>query len=222
MLRAHRQGQIDNAGLRSLSGLDTLNSSLVLRGLRDKGLLHLHSLGSRSYYTLPYDLTVGEFEPVTGELGPETGEFEPVTGELGPETGEFEPVTGELGPETSYGFELSGFRPELSGEFEPTTGEPWPETGELPMRVQERIARLGLRPPRERVRAVIQEICSQGIWVTSSEISQYLDRKQGNLTWNYLSPMVESGLLERRFPENVTHPQQAYRSVTSQLTLPLT
>ncbi len=184
LLRAHREGQIDNAGLRNVSGLDTLNASLVLRGLRDKELLELHPYGSRSYYTLPSHLT---------EIGPETGELEPVTGEL-------EPVTGELGPET--------------GELEPVTGE-------LPIHIQELIARLGQRPPRERVQTVIQDICSRGIWVTSLEISQYLNRKQSNLTWNYLSPMVESGLLERRFPENVTHPQQAYRSVTSQLVPPL-
>ena len=194
LLRAHRQGQIDNAGLRSLSGLDTLSSSLVLRGLRDKGLLHLHNLGSRSYYTLPSVLAVGELEPATGELNPPVGELEPATGELNPPVGEQEPATGELNPPVE----------------------------ELPIHIQERIARLGQRPPRERVRSVIQAICSQGNWVTSSEMAQHLDRKQGNLTWNYLSPMVEDGLLERRFPENVTHPQQAYRSTTPQLTLLLT
>ena len=240
LLRAHRQGQIDNAGLRSLSGLDTLNASLVLRGLRDKELLELHPYGSRSYYTLPSHLTevglhvgelepvtgelrpeVGEPEPVTGELRPEVGEPEPVTGELRPEVGELEPVTGELRPEVGEPEPVTGeLRPEV-GEPEPVTGELRPEVGDLPIRIQERIAQLGLRSPRERVQAVIQDICSQGIWVTSSEISQYLNRQQGNLTWNYLSPMVESGLLERRFPEHVTHPQQAYRSVTSQLMLPL-
>ena len=213
LLHAHREGQIDNAQLRILSGLDTLNASLVLRGLRDKNLLELHAHGSNSYYTLTSSLTLsgsveaGELEPVTGELRPEVGELEPVTGELRPEVGELEPVTGELRPEV--------------GELEPVTGELRPEVGELPIRIQERVAQLGLRPPRERVQAIIQDICSQGIWVTSSEISQYLSRQQGNLTWNYLSPMVESGLLERRFPENVTHPQQAYRAVTSQLILPL-
>ena len=235
LLRAYRQGQIDNAGLRSLSGLDTLNASLVLRGLRDKGLLHLHSLGSRSYYTLPFDLEVGELDPVTGELRPGVGELDPVTGELRPEVVEPDPVTGELRPGVGEPDPVTGeLRPGVGeldpvtgelrpgvGELDPVTGELRPEVGELPIRIQERIAQLGLRAPRERVQAAIQDICSQGIWVTSSEISQYLSRQQGNLTWNYLSPMVESGLLERRFPENVTHPQQAYRSVTSQLTLPL-
>ena len=180
LLRAHRQGQIDNAELRSLSGLDTLSASLVLRGLRDKGLLHLHSLGSRSYYTLSSLLAVGELGPDAGELGPDAGELGPDAGELG-----------------------------LDME-------------ELPAYIRELIAQLGQRPRRERVHSIIQEICSQGRWVTSAEIAQLLNIRQRNLTAGHLSSMVESGLLERRFPGNLTHPQQAYRAVTPQLALPLT
>ncbi len=95
LLRAHRQGQIDNAGLRSLSGLDTLNASRLLRGLCDKNLLELHPHGFNSYYTLTSSLAMSS----SGELEPKVGEPEPVTGELRPEVGEPEPVTGELGPE---------------------------------------------------------------------------------------------------------------------------
>ena len=241
LLYAHRNDSIDNAGLRSLSGLDTLNASRLLRGLCDKNLLELHPHGSNSYYTLtsspmtPGGTEVVELDPVTGELRPGVVELDPVTGELRPGVGELDPVTGELRPEVVEPAPVTGeLRPGVGeldpvtgelrpgvGELDPVTGELRPEVEELPIRIQERIAQLGLRAPRERVQAAIQDICSQGIWVTSSEISQYLSRQQGNLTWNYLSPMVESGLLERRFPENVTHPQQAYRSVTSQLTLPL-
>ncbi len=171
LLHAHREGQIDNAKLRGLTGLDTLNASLVLRGLRDKDLLELHNLGSRSFYTLAPYLAADE-RTVVGELSSPVGELT-------------SPV------------------------------------GELPSHLQGRIAQLGQRPNRERVFPVIQEICSQGDWVTSAEIASHLNFKQSNLTWNYLSPMVEKRLLERRYPDNTTHPQQAYRAVISQLTLPL-
>ena len=178
LLHAHREGQIDNAKLRGLTGLDTLNASLVLRGLRDKDLLELHNLGSRSFYTLAPYLAADE-RTVVGELISPVGELSSPVGELS------SPV------------------------------------GELPSHLQGRIAQLGQRPNRERVFPVIQEICSQGDWVTSAEIASHLNFKQSNLTWNYLSPMVEKGLLERRYPDNTTHPQQAYRAVISQLTLPL-
>ena len=52
LLYTYRHGQIDNARLRALSGLDTLNASYLLRGLRDRDLLKLHSHGPKSYYTL--------------------------------------------------------------------------------------------------------------------------------------------------------------------------
>ena len=220
LLHAHRQRQIENAGLRSLSGLDTLSASLVLRGLRDKGFLELHNFGSRSYYTLVPDLAkrnepeVGELPPEVGELPPEVGELPPEVGELPPEVGELPPEVGELPPEV-------GELPPEVGELPPEVGELPPEVGELPVHIRERITNLGERPRREHVHAIIQEICAQGRWVTSAEIARYINFKQGNLTWHYLSRMVESGLLERRFPDNLTHPQQAYRAITPQLALPL-
>ncbi len=52
LLYTYRHDQIDNARLRALSGLDTLNASYLLRGLRDRDLLALHSHGPNCYYTL--------------------------------------------------------------------------------------------------------------------------------------------------------------------------
>ena len=206
LLHAHREGHIDNAILRGLTGLDTLNASLVLRGLRDKNLLELHNFGSRSYYTLVPDLTVDDRGAV-GEFGSPIGEFGSPVGEFGSPVGEFGSPVGEFGSPV--------------GEFGSPVGEFGSPVGKLPRHLQEQIAQLGQRPNRERVFPVIQEICSQGNWLTSAEIARRLDFKQSNLTWNYLSPMVEKGLLERRYPDNTTHPQQAYRAVTSQLALPL-
>ena len=129
-------------------------------------MLHLHSLGSRSYYTLPSLLAVGELGPKTGELRPDAGELGPKTGELRPDVGELKPETGELGP----------------------------DAGELPNGVRYAIERLGKRPRQEQLRPVIHAICAQGRWVTSAEISKLLNLRQRNLTAGHLSPMVESGI----------------------------
>ena len=203
LLYAHRNDSIDNASLRSLSGLDTLNASRLLRSLCDKNLLELHHHGSNSYYTLTSSLTASS----SGELTPKVRESEPEVGELAPKVRESEPEVGELTPKVR--------------ESEPEVGELTPKVRELPAHLQEKIDQLGQYPRRERVQVIIHEICGQESWTTSSEIARYLNFQQGNLTRNYLSPMVESGLLERRFPDNFTHPQQAYRAVTPQLTLPL-
>ena len=45
-------GEIRNAVLRDLTGLDTLASIAALRGLRDRGLLDAHGGGSQTYYVL--------------------------------------------------------------------------------------------------------------------------------------------------------------------------
>ena len=52
LIQARRQGRVDNATMRSLSALGTLTASSLLRGLRDRGLLVLHSHGADSFYTL--------------------------------------------------------------------------------------------------------------------------------------------------------------------------
>ena len=94
LLHAYRQGQIDNASLRTLSGLDTLGASTLLRDLRNRHLLALHSHGANSYYTLSADLTTdtGEFVADTGEFGADTGEFGADTGEFGADTEEELPL----------------------------------------------------------------------------------------------------------------------------------
>ena len=53
LLIAFRHSKVTNAALRSTMGLDTLAASQVLRGLRDRELLHLHPHGAQSYYALP-------------------------------------------------------------------------------------------------------------------------------------------------------------------------
>jgi ATP-dependent DNA helicase RecG len=45
-------GAVDNMACRDFCGLDTLAASLVLRRLRDRGLLEKQGAGSRTYYTL--------------------------------------------------------------------------------------------------------------------------------------------------------------------------
>ncbi|EPG5772201.1 ATP-binding protein [Bordetella hinzii] len=45
-------GAVDNTACRDFCGLDTLAASLVLRRLRDRGLLEKQGAGSRTYYTL--------------------------------------------------------------------------------------------------------------------------------------------------------------------------
>ena len=197
LLYTYRQGQIDNARLRALSGLDTLNASYLLRGLRDRDLLELHSHGPNSYYTLTSVLTsqVGDYKLETRESRAKDDQFSA-------DEGEFNADTGKPGAD--------------EGEFSTDGREFDADGGELPNYIRARIAKLGKRPRRVRVRPIIHLICNQGKWVTSAEIARFLNIGQSKLTAGYITPMMHSGELESRFPDKPNHPSQAYRAVASQ------
>lgn len=197
LLYTYRHGQIDNARLRTLSGLDTLSASYLLRGLRDRDLLALHSHGPNSYYTLTSILKsqVGEYKLETGESRAKDGEFKVNGREFNADTGKPSADEGELSVDGRE-FDADG--------------------GELPDYIRARIAKLGKRPRRVRVRPIIHLICNQGKWVTSAELAGFLNIGQGKLTAGYITPMMHSGELESRFPDKPNHPRQAYRAVASQ------
>ncbi len=197
LLYTYRHGQIDNARLRALSGLDTLNASYLLRGLRDRDLLALHSHGPNSYYTLTSVLTsrVGEYKLETGESRAKDGEFDTDGREFDTDTGKLSADEGELCVDGRE-FDADG--------------------GELPGYIRARIAKLGKRPRRVRVRPIIYLICNQGKWVTSAELAGFLNIGQEKLTAGHITPMMHSGELVSRFPDKPNHPRQAYRAVASQ------
>ncbi|NQW63077.1 MAG: putative DNA binding domain-containing protein, partial [Deltaproteobacteria bacterium] len=95
LLHAQRHGRVENADLRLLGGLDTLGASLLLRGLRDRGLLDLHAHGANSFYTVNALLLPSrESEapaPDRGGLAPDRGGLVPDRGGLAPDRGGLAP-----------------------------------------------------------------------------------------------------------------------------------
>lgn len=68
LIYARETGAVDNTACRDFSGLDTLAASLVLRRLRDKGLLEKQGSGSRTYYTLLNPEMLPDRHPEQGRL----------------------------------------------------------------------------------------------------------------------------------------------------------
>ena len=72
------------------------------------------------------------------------------------------------------------------------------------------------RPAREKKKlisslskAIIRQLCS-GQYLTADEIGSLMNRGKDKLQKNVLSEMVDSGELKLRFPNQPTHPDQAY------------
>lgn len=107
------------------------------------------------------------------------------------------------------------------GEETLDRGERSPDRGELSAPVLAAVFSLGKRPRKERLREVIGMICAERAWTTPLELARWLRMQPGKLTERHLSPMVQAGLLERRYPATPTHAEQAYRSTRMQMPLGL-
>lgn len=77
--------------------------------------------------------------------------------------------------------------------------------------VIEEIKKVGKRTHPDTVRQVIKSLCSSRPF-KPSEIALLLKRNHRYVRDYYLTPMVELGELELVFPDNLAHPQQAYRA----------
>jgi hypothetical protein len=67
------------------------------------------------------------------------------------------------------------------------------------------------RTSPDLMRQAILIICDND-FVSVEEIATMLSRSRDSVSVHYVSKMVKEGLLELRYPENISHPHQAYRS----------
>ena len=83
----------------------------------------------------------------------------------------------------------------------------------LPDDLRLELTRLGPKPAAPRLRKVLLDLCALRWW-TPRELVAVLGLKDAaNLSRKHLWPLVTEDKLERRYPDNPAHPQQAYRAV---------
>lgn len=181
LIYARETGAVDNTACRDFSGLDTLAASLVLRRLRDRGLLAKRGGGSGTYYTLllASDGPADEHAPVA------YGDSDNPR-KLAPES------TQDGGP---------GEHPEQKGcKLEHATLPP-----ELATLLTEQAARLD----RQALRGLIVRLCAWQP-LTKEQLATLLRKDRDYLRNKHLIPMVRDGQLALRYPESAKHPHQAY------------
>lgn len=69
------------------------------------------------------------------------------------------------------------------------------------------------RANRELVKNIILQLCSEH-YLELRALSKLLDRSPETIRTHYVIPMVEQKLLELRYPEQLNHPKQAYKTRT--------
>ncbi|MEG0427016.1 MAG: hypothetical protein RR553_03875, partial [Akkermansia sp.] len=68
---------------------------------------------------------------------------------------------------------------------------------------------------RSDLEDAIKDLCADN-WMTCIHMADLLGRSPRSLQQNILRPMVEHGLLDLKYPDNMNHPQQGYHTVASE------
>lgn len=74
------------------------------------------------------------------------------------------------------------------------------------------VASFGERSHPEALRALILDICRRRDWTTPAQLARWFSMHRRSLSNRHIRPLLEAGLLERRYPDSPNTPKQAYRS----------
>ena len=184
LIYARETGAVDNTACRDFSGLDTLSSSMVLRRLRDRGLLKKQGSGNRTYYVLSFDAV--DRTPTLWDFGGEEGHI-------------------VEGKPTKLDEKPSKF-----GE-KPTKLEEKPSMlVDLPSELAVELCSLaGKRTSSRRLRNILVALCKHNPY-TVDELVRLLGKNRKYLMNEFVRPMLQAGELVMRYPESPNHPHQAY------------
>ena len=181
-------GAIDNSTYRQLSARSAKLARIDLENLCNKSLITKKGKTRGTYY-IPGEQLKTRVR----------------TSQIGNEASHISPEASQIGNEASY----------ISGKKQPVVDLSIKEKilQDFSSNLHRRVQALGPRVSerRELIRLIL-DICSVTEW-TLDELSTLLKRNRKGLFDNYLSPLIDSGQLEYKYPDMKRHPQQAYRTV---------
>lgn len=93
-----------------------------------------------------------------------------------------------------------------------TPPPPLPDDIPVYVQLELRAVRQSSRPLPEIVRRLILQVTEARGWTRPAELAAWLGFDTNYLNRRYLAPMTKAGQVERRFPDRISHPRQAYRA----------
>lgn len=184
---------VTNARLQQLLRLHPRDITLMLRGLVDGGFLVTDGQGRATTYRVSGSEAVDLAQEASLEVAP-------VAGSGGTSDG-FGARSDGTSDGTSDGSSLEiPFSRTAAGQILP------PELWSLAGTVRSR-----KKAPSAQLREIILILCADR-FLNLQELSQILNRTPNDLRQRYIRPMFDEGLLERRYPTQPNHEQQAYRT----------
>lgn len=181
---------IDNAALRTITDLDTLEASQLLGKLWQKyHLIEKAGSGRNTYYRATPLLLNGS------NLAISRANLTANTRKLPQNTREFISNAQEL--------------PQNTQEFPLNTQGLISNKQELPQFLREAIETLTPKTRKSKLQRIILELCELYVW-TADALATLLNRKVEALRVSHLTPLRQKGLIAYVYPEVVNHPNQAY------------
>lgn len=190
-------GAINNAAYRDINRVETLAASGHLRRLRDLGLLEQRGQGRATYYVPAAGLLAGAGAECTEPAGVSPGRGPANVPSSEPNVPSSDPNVPSSESDVPSSCDAGGVPA---------------RRGPLPPEVLAAVQALGARPPAGRVRQLLLHVSETGFW-RAEELGCLFRRDPLHLQKRYLSSLVTQGLMEYAFPDEPTHPLQAYRTV---------
>jgi len=195
LVAAAVERSVTHARLRSMTDAHPRDVTVALSSLVQRGMLESGGAHKRTFYFLPGERPAAEATPVSFELpGLEGG-----TSRSGPSSEHKEPGSEHNGPSSEHkeaSSEHNGFTPPLSSELEAMAAE----------------LRGRKRAKPADVDKVLLALCT-GRFLTLPDLARLTGRTYDTIRVHYVARLVENGSLELRYPDQPTHPGQAYRAV---------
>ncbi len=186
---AQIEGFVSNGRMQQLSRLHPRDITSLLKTLEDEGFFVHDGQGRGTTYRIAGTDAVDLADAV------ELGDTAPSSAHLPPSSAHLPPSSAHLG----------------SGSDSPgPMTEGIVDNPEL-LKIAEAVRTNGKTTP-EITRSTILELC-RGRFLTLSQLAQLMNRSAGGLRQRFIKPMVDTDkVLERRFPQQPNHEQQAYRT----------
>lgn len=202
-------GAIDNLSYRQQSGTDTLTASQELRAMRDLGLLEMKGKGSKTHY-VPGQLVLAT-EPKTGSDGgspsvqPATPpQLRVVKTVVGKENTQAPGENTQAPGENTQAFGENTQAPTIDGQARSVL------LASLPVELQAEVAwSSGRVTDHARFQKLIVDLCSLEPR-TKDDLAMLLNKREDYLRSKYINELLKEGRLNYRYPEVLSHPQQAY------------
>jgi len=187
---AHIEGFVTNARIQQISRLHRRDITALFKSLVDQGMLVPDGQGRATSYRLAGTDALD----LAGSVGFESSD--PSSSHLGGSSS-------HLNPSSSH---LEGDSPHL----DPNSSHLDPQQDVRLLGIAAEVRNTGKIDPQITKHAIL-ELC-RGRFLSVADLASLLNRSARGLRDRFVKPLIDEGLLERRFPQQPNHEQQAYRT----------